>query len=342
MKNFLFILSFLFCAVVSFSQSLPTISGFPNNQSISNGATLYHAKGGLIGDSGIVVISFPDTATANYGTFIKNTNGIIIKVVDTLFMRDAVIGRWIKFGGTSSASGGLVGGPITSNRFTIGTNPGVGLTTDQWIDSVFYYAQPPTATLTGGGIFEFTSAPTFNTTLNWGASRQSATTPIVSIVVAGQTQTFAQPTAPGTVSGTQAVTVTTNTGTTYNNVVTATDGQSATASTTFTYRSKYYIGFVATSTPTDADIIAATGGTVGGTFATAFATTGSLPAPGAESYIVIAYPSSFGSALVKINGLLVNYVLTTRAFVNASGYSVSYNIYVSPFATNAGVDYQVL
>lgn len=246
---------------------------------------------------------------------------------------------WYRLGGSS---GGIIpAGPITTIP-TVGFNPGTNLGSDSFIIKTFYGAQPPLATLTGGGIFEFTSASTVSATLNWSASRQSATAPISTIVVAGTSQSFSQPSTPGTVSGTQGVTVTTNTGTTYNNVVTTTDAQTVTASTTFTYRSKYYIGYVATSTPTDANIIAALGGTVGGTFATTQVTSGVLPAPATESYIVFAYPSTFGTATIKIQGLTVGYYLTTRSLVNASGYSTSYNIYISPYSTNGGVEYQVL
>jgi hypothetical protein len=211
-----------------------------------------------------------------------------------------------------------------------------------WIDSAFYASQPPLAGLTGGGTFEFTSASTVGRTLNWSATRQSATSPISTIVVDGSSQTFSQPGQGSTVSGTQPVTVTTNTTSNYSNIVTTTDGKTATATTTFTYRSKYYIGYVSSSSPSDANILAATGGTVGGTFATNYFASGTLPNPASESYIVFAFPASFGIPTVKIGGLAVAFNLTTRSFVNASGFSVSYNILVSPFPTNSGVDYQIL
>lgn len=92
MKKLLFIFTFLLCAIISFCQS-----GFPNNQTISNNATLYHAKGGLMGDSGLVNVSFPDTATANLGPYIKNTNSIQIRVHDTIFIRDLPTYTWVKF-----------------------------------------------------------------------------------------------------------------------------------------------------------------------------------------------------------------------------------------------------
>ncbi len=249
--------------------------------------------------------------------------------------------KWV-LSGSGGGGGGIVpGGPITTIP-VVGTNPGTDLTSSDWIINTFYGTQSPTASLSGGGIFEFTSASTVDETLNWGAGRQSATQSLASIVVAGITQSFSQPSAPGTVTGTQDVTVTTNTSTTYNNIVTTTDSKTATASTTFTYESKYYIGFVSSASPSDADIIAALGTTAGGVFATSRLTAGTLLDPASSGFIIFAYPASFGAANIKINGLIVGYNLTTRSFTNASGYSVSYNIYVSPFETAGGVDYQVL
>ena len=47
-------------------------------------------------------------------------------------------------------------------------------------------------------------------------------------------------------------------------------------------------------------------------------------------YVYFAYPSSFGVATFTVNGLLnTDWSLTTRAFVNASGYSEPFHIYRS-------------
>ena len=203
---------------------------------------------------------------------------------------------------------------------------------------------PPLASLTGGGNFELHSAGTFSQTLNWGATRQAATTGVFAtanlstIVVAGVTQTFSNPSAGGTVSGTQNVTVTWNSNNSYNNVVTTIDGKTATASTANNFYSTYYIGYVSSSSPSDANLIA------GFNFlntANSRVTSGTLSTPGGSSYIVFAFPASYGAATVTINGLGVGYNLTTRSVINASGYSQSYNIYVSPFATSSGVTYSI-
>lgn len=285
---------------------------------------------------------YPDTATANNDTsYISAYPGAQIFAEDqqVIWVRNNDATGWISTGGGSASL--VPGGPITTIP-VVGTDPGTNLSGVDWIIATFYGNQPPLATLTGGGTFEYTSASTFNTTLNWGASRQAATALLSSIVVASVSQSFSQPSQPGTVTGTQSVAVPTNTATTYNNVVTTTDSKTATASTTFTYRQKMYIGYVTTSSPSDADIIAATNGNVGGTFATTYVTAGTLSTPSSTKYIVFAYPASFGTSTIKINGLAVAYNLTVRDFVNASGYSSSYNIYVSPFPTAGGVEYQVL
>lgn len=56
-----------------------------------------YVKGALRGDSGLVVISFADTSIANRGPNIKKTDGILIKVGDTIFMRNVSISKWVRF-----------------------------------------------------------------------------------------------------------------------------------------------------------------------------------------------------------------------------------------------------
>lgn len=317
-------------------------SPFPVVQPSASSQTLSRLNGGVITGKGFINATYTDTTAANLDSnHISHYPFAQITTADNAgWLRDATATRWIFFGGGGSGAT-IPGGPITTIP-VVGTNPGTNLSGVDWIIATFYGLQPPTASLTGGGTFEFTSASTLTSSLNWGAGRQGNTAPLTSIVVNSISQTFSQPTAPGTVTGTQPVTVPTNTNTTYSNVVTATGGLTATATTTYTYKQKYYIGFVNNNNPSNADIIAATGGTVGGTFATTFVTAGTLSTVAGSNYIVFAYPASFGTATIKINGLAVGYNLTVRAFTNASGYISSYNIYVSPFPTNAGVEYQVL
>ena len=49
-----------------------------------------------------------------------------------------------------------------------------------------------------------------------------------------------------------------------------------------------------------------------------------------NEYLYLAWPTSYGTPIFVVNGLLdTDWVLVTRAFVNASGYSESYDIYRS-------------
>lgn len=204
--------------------------------------------------------------------------------------------------------------------------------------------QLPTASLSGGSNMELHSAGIFNSTLNWGAGRaaanstQNATNPLASIVVNGINQTFTQPSAGSSTSGTQAISLFYNTNRTVFNVVTTTDGKTATATTEYNFFPKYYIGYSTTSTPSDADLIAG----INTIFpATTRVTSGTLASPASSSYIFFAVPASFGTPVVTINAAGVTYNNTTRSVTNASGYTQSYIVSVSPFATAAGVSYSI-
>lgn len=226
--------------------------------------------------------------------------------------------------------------PQDSIGGTISSTPIVGqfitkTSIKNWIDSAFYATQPPTATLTGGTTLEKHSAGTVSKTLSWSASRQAVTAPLASIVVGGVTQTFSQPSQPGTVSGTQSVTLTYNTNATFTNAVTTTDNKTATASTTYTFQNSRYWGYTSTSSPTDANIISISGGgtdLVGSRAKTTF----SIIITGSTQFIYYAYPASFGNLTSFVVGGFESigaFTLITRSFTNASGFAESYNIYVS-------------
>lgn len=294
------------------------------------------AKGVVGGDSSIYVTEYADTTAANGGPNVKKKNGILIKVGSTIYMRDVPTNSWVSQAG---GNGTLIpGGPITTIP-VVGTNPGVNLTWPDFIKNAFYGAQPPIAVLTGGGIFEYTTGSTVSRNLNWSASRQTATTNLSSIVVGGITQAFSNPAAPGTVSGVQVMAVPVNTNTTYSNVVTASNSMTSTATTTFTYKRKIFAGFVSSATPSDADIMAATGSIyVGGTLSDTRIQTGALSTPASSSYIMFASPASFGVPTVVVNGLTVAFSQITRSFININGYASSYYIMISPYQTAGAVD----
>lgn len=231
-KIFILIISSLF-TTVSFAQ-------FTNNSTTGNASTLYHDRGGRTADGGFVNTKFADTVTAN--TFpIAGEPGAQIQVGNTIYHRDSTATKWLSGGAL------IAGGAITSIP-SVGFNPGTGLTSDEFIINTFYQSQVPTATLTGGQTLEFRSAQTMNYTLNWTAGRQGATDSIASVVVNGIPQSFSQPAAGSTVSGTQAVSFPANTDITYSIVVTTTDGKSSTSTTKFSFLPERYFGWISDTT----------------------------------------------------------------------------------------------
>lgn len=105
----------------------------------------------------------------------------------------------------------------------------------------------------------------------------------------------------------------------------ATDGtNTVTKTTAVSFQNKRYSGVSAKDTLTDADIIALTG-----EFATSRQQSKTLNATGGK-YLYFAMPSSFAcdQSKFKIGGLFnSDWVKVARTFVNASGYSVSYDIF---------------
>jgi len=101
------------------------------------------------------------------------------------------------------------------------------------------------------------------------------------------------------------------------------DLNSCNGNTTISFMQKRYWGNSAQTSLNDAQILA-----LSSEFASSRAQTRTLSPSG--EYIYFAYPASFGAATFTVNGLLnTDWVLVTRAFVNASGYSESYRIYRS-------------
>lgn len=119
--------------------------------------------------------------------------------------------------------------------------------------------------------------------------------------------------------------------------VTAGDGVTTdTGSTSVSFYHKFYWGLDPDTTVTDPEIIA-----FSSQFDTGRANTKTFTAAG--QYIYFAYPASWGAASFKVNGLPnTAWTLLTRAFVNASGASESFNIYRSNSLQNgSGIEVQV-
>lgn len=317
MRILLVLLSLLTCSLLQ----AQTFS-FPN-ANYGNGFERISAKKALLIPTGS---GKPDTLT---GDARKQRQAALFR--DTLnhilWQYDPSTNRWDSSGVGGGGGGFITGGPITSTP-PPNFNPGSNISTEEFIRQAYYASQGPTAGLSGGQTIELmATGAALPFTLNWSAGRSGATNPIQSIVVAGVNQTFTTPAAGGSISGTQAVSVTRNTNTTYSTVVTTTDGKTATASTSFTFLPSRYFGWVNSQTPTDANIIAA-----GAELSNSNAKTWVQPAPGGAQFLVFAYPANEGNlANFFINTFpsLEAMQLTQRTLTNASGFSQTYNIYVS-------------
>ena len=195
-------------------------------------------------------------------------------------------------------------------------------------------SQNPTASLSGGFAQErIATGANLSYTLNWGAGRQGAATNILatatlaSVVVAGTNETFTQPSAPGSVSGTQAVSIARNTTTVFSNIVTTSDGKSASANTTFSFYDKRYLGWSSTTTPTNEEILSAVYQDNSGGSTSLTETLAQISTP---KYLFYANTSS-------VTGVIVNGFPSTAAFSlnnsatvnNASGGTTTYHITVS-------------
>ncbi len=223
--------------------------------------------------------------------------------------------------------------------FTVTSIPTLGQvvttgTPNNVIKQLFNQTQAPTAALSGGTVNEFTSASTATFTLNWTAGRQSATNPLQSVVITGNSQTYPQtfsnPSAGSSTSGTQSVTAPTNVSTTYTLTVTTDDNKTATASTTRSYANNRYWGRSATNVPSNGGILAVAGG--GTDLNNSRTKSGFVVTSSGSNYIYYAYPASAGDLTSLTVGGFESLPAFTKNIIsvtNASGYVTSFNVYVS-------------
>lgn len=230
-----------------------------------------------------------------------------------------------------------------------------GSTVQEFLNNLFYPTTPPTSALTisiPSLSISNSTAPSIEKrpvgsiaiTLNWTGGRQAQTAPLSSIVVGGVSQSFSQPAAPGTVSGTQSSTVTANTNQSYNITVSTneTPAKTSSLSRTISFFDKRYWGFVNTTTPTDADILALTSDNSGST-RTKSATSVSNASPLRLCWVQPEYADPSYVSEIWIGGLnsTAAFTRTTRAFTNASGFTQNYNIWVQNTTTSAGVNFEI-
>lgn len=226
--------------------------------------------------------------------------------------------------------------PITRSGYT-----GVNLNTDninQFIEEFFFPAVPPTLSLSANNTSRELGSSTA-VTLSWSVTKR--TRGISAITAGGVSQ--AVPTnidndndTDGAVgSGTQAVNTAANTNTTYTLLVTDSASNNFSTTVTITYFNKRYWGRLTNFSASDAEIIAAVGG--GSEFSTTRVQTRN-GLNGSGDYLFFAFPSSFGTPTFTVNGLpntAWTKIRSNSAFVNASGYSNNYDVWISNTKQNS-------
>ena len=256
---------------------------------------------------------------SNQGAWIREFNGINKN-------------KWTKLG-SGGGSGVTIPAGIITSLPQIGDNPGSNITANDFITGEFYKSQPPTSSLTGGGVLEYRSAQTMNYTLNWSGGRQLATNPLTTIIVAGVSETFSQPVLGSSVSGTQAVSFAANTDITYSNVVTTNDSKTATSTTSFNFLPKRYFGWISTS---DTAGIGTTGydntkiTALGNELSASKAKTWNTGNPtGTQIYVYAYYYTAGTLSNLTLNGFpsISAFNVVQRNFTNALGFTGQWIIY---------------
>jgi len=236
--------------------------------------------------------------------------------------------------GTATQAAITAGGTV--NGWTVSSVPSVGqVVTTGTPQEVFYQlfkqTQVPTASLTGGTTLRL-STTNYSGTLNYSYGRQIATEPIASAVITpGSLNVYStQPAQPGTVSGTQAVSVPANTNTTYTLTVTTSDSKTATATSTYTWLPDRFWGRSASQTPNNSIVTAFAGGgndLVGTKDKSGFTITAS-----GSNYVYYAYPASKGDLTFISVGGFSSFGAFTKSVVsitNINGVVDNYNVYTS-------------
>lgn len=206
-------------------------------------------------------------------------------------------------------------------------------------------ADPPRITLTGGTAREFmSSGANISTTKNWTVYRDAATETIDSIRINGVYQSFSQPAKPGSVSGTQSVSIPRNTNTTTTGYVRTSDGQVVSATTTDTWAAWRGYGWVSDTAGISGGGYDATIRALTGEVNSSKTKTWNTGNPSGEQFYVYAYIATAGTATsFFFNGFesidLMNVI--TRSFTTSTGYTANYVICYTKFKQNTSSQLQV-
>ena len=307
-------------------------------------------------DKGILIprLSLTDrNKIAIDGQSLPDINGMLIYNTDKNEFNFWNNNKWVAIPKSASTTITFNGNrPITADYFT-GQNPG---TDDlaKWVETVFYPSQGPVADLTvsyNGNtsksiLLEHTgnNAP-IPLQLNWTAGRKNASENIASVVVAQKPQTFSNPAQGAAVVGAQLIDHPANTDVTYQNIVTTTDGKTATASVTVGFAWKVYWGFL-DGTPNGTAFIPTNDAILG--LPQELSSTKNLNksiVPTGSQRIVIAFPEYYeaGSSHIMISQMDQSgaFDRIVMPVTNALGAKISYVIYISKNNTNGTLSFAI-
>lgn len=224
--------------------------------------------------------------------------------------------------------------PISVGGISAGMSFSGTYSMQQMFDLLLYpYIGPSITVFSGGGNREFGASTTV--ALSWSVVKNSNL--ITSIIVNGSPQL---PTGYNQ-SGVVAANAVQNVNTTFN--MSVSDGTSTPgASTTVTWLNKRYWGRHPSFTlPNNAQILALDGAGVGAgnELATSRVQTRN-GIDGASQYLAFAWPTTFGNPSFVINGLpntAWTKIGNSVSFVNANGYTASYDVWISNTAQNSPI-----
>jgi hypothetical protein len=211
------------------------------------------------------------------------------------------------------------------------------------MNNYFFPSTSPAATLSVFGTTQrefMTAGANLTVDLNWSVTRPVACTSIQTITVDGVSQTPNPINEGQAQSGTLlARTLPRNMNTSYSLQVQSQDGKSGAASAAVFWYWKRYWGVISSGVPptdptftiSDNQIISLSGSELATDRLRAY---NGINAGG--NYLVFAFPSSWGTPTFVVNGLINTAFTKVRSnpFVNASGGSTSYQVWVSNTAQN--------
>lgn len=198
--------------------------------------------------------------------------------------------------------------------------------------NLFYKSNPPTVSINGSLTLELTGQSTASSNFGYAYGKQAGTKDITTVTIYQNGQPVSTPpvTASGG-SGTYLATYPTNQQNTISIIASTLDNKSSSASAVVNYAPRVYAGVCAGSSPTQSEILAASGGSKPLSNSRAYTATFTFSA--SNVHVFFAYPNSFGATTsikdAAGNQLINAYTQGTLSLTNANSYTQTYRYVVS-------------